>query len=369
MKIRNLAFVHDDFIQLGGAEFFAFDIIRELKKQQDLSLKVFSPVISRYWKDKFLELDVEYEESFLGKIPFIEKVSKVFFLTPLFYLACESFDFTNYDIVLSSSTRFAHSVVTRPETLHISYINSPSKTIWEVKKYFYGKEFLYGLIKNFLPDKRTYDFYTHQRADVLVSNSVNIFEKVKSIYRRESFVLYPFINTQNKISHKEKSDYYLLVSRLVPWKRVDYVVEAFNENCKNLIIIGQGDKKHISKLKSKAKKNISFLGFVSGDEKFIYLSKAQGLIVPQDEDFGLILLEALNFGTPIIYFNKGGAKEVLSKEVGTSYEFQNSTSLTEALKVSEGKDYNELSFKQNLQKFSKEEFVKNLYKIMNTRNL
>jgi len=366
MKKLKVAVVHDDFIQKGGAEFLVLDLLKELKKINEIELVVFTSIINNYWKQKFLEEKLKFESSFLGRIPFSDKLYKVFFLSDLFYLAFESFDFSNYDIVFSSSTRFGHSVITKPSTLHISYINSPSKMLWEVDKYFFGKKFLYSMIKNFLPKKRVQDFVTQQRSDLIISNSRNILKKIHKIYHRDSIILHPFINLKSS-SNFVKKDFFIVISRIIPWKRIEYVVEAFNLSRENLLIVGQGDEVYLEKLKSIANSNINFLGFVTNEEKYNLLGQAKALIVPQDEDFGLTIVEALNMGTPIIYYNKGGAQEILSKEFGEPFEFQEKNSLVQAINSFKSKTYSVENLKHYALKFSSENFIKELIKIFSSK--
>jgi len=374
MKKFKLAIVHDDFIQQGGAEFLVFELLQELSKLENISVKVYSSIINYYWKEKFNSIGLEYQESFLAKIPFSDKISKLYFLSNLFYLAFESFDFSEYDVVFSSSTRFGHSIITKPSTLHISYLNSPSKMLWEVNKYYYGKKFIYNLVKNFLPDKRIYDFVTQQRADMIIANSKNILKKIKKIYQRDSIILYPFKNGFNNqhskyttLVTKNSTPKYVLISRIVPWKRINYVIETFNLNQENLVIIGKGDKDYLKQLKSQSKPNIRFLGYVSDEEKTQILSSAKALIVSQDEDFGLVIVEALSLGTPIIYYNQGGAKEILSSEYGESFESQNSSSLQEALNNFKSKTYSKNKLREYAQKFSSEHFIKEIIKMFNSK--
>lgn len=334
MKIFKLAIVHDDFIQKGGAEFLVLDLILELQKTNSYQIEVFSSVISFEWEEIFKSHQIKYHQSFLGKIPFAQKFSKVFFFGNFFYYAFESFDFSDFDVVFSSSTRFGHSVVTKPTTFHISYINSPSKMLWEVNKYFYSKNLLYKIIKYFLPKKRIYDYITHQRADQVISNSLNIQKKVRKNYQRDSFVLYPFkkinINTKQNIQN-EKKDFYLLVSRIVPWKRIDYVIHAFNELGLNLKIAGVGDRKYLKNLKSISKENIEFLGYVTEAQKLDLMRKAKFGISPQDEDFGLTNVEFLACGTPVIYFKRGGAQEIIGDSHGAPFLYQDKNCLKESI--------------------------------------
>jgi glycosyltransferase involved in cell wall biosynthesis len=368
MKNLKIAIVHDDFIQNGGAEFFIFDIAKELQKNQQFKITVVSSIVTSDWENKFKELNIEVIESFLGKLPFVRYYSKVLFLTPLFYISFESFDFTEYDFVISSSTRYGHSVITKPETIHISYINSPGKMMWETKKYFYGKKFLYQIFKNFLPLNRLYDYYSQHRSDYLIANSKNISSKIRKNYKLESQVLYPFINFEKiKKSNLPKKDYFILISRLIPWKRIDFVIEAFNELKLPLVIVGSGDDSYIEKLKEKAKDNITFVGFVSDSRKYQLLEEAKGLIFPQDEDFGLTMIESLYLNTPVIYFNNGGAKEILKEIYGIPFNYQDKNSLIEALNSYSERDFGDLmGYALN---FRKEVFIEAISKFLNKQQV
>ena len=226
-KIK-IGFVHDDFIQFGGAEKLFFDLILEFSKDKNYETYVFSSLISQDWKRIFDENNVIYKESFLQKIPFCYRFSKIFFLFELYYLAFQSFDFEGFDVVISSSTRYAHSIVTKPSTYHISYINSLPKMFWEPEKYFAGKKFEYKAFSYFSPYFQRLDYITQHSADIVSTNSKNIRNKYKKNTLRKSLVLYPYTNVITNASN-DKSDFYLLISRLVSWKRIDYVLEAFSE--------------------------------------------------------------------------------------------------------------------------------------------
>jgi len=368
MKKLKLAIVHDDFIQNGGAEYLIFEFVKELLKKEMYEITIFSSIISKEWEKKFIEVGVVLKPSFLSSIPFSDKISKFYFLTNLFYLAFESFDFSDYRVVFSSSTRFGHSIITSPNTFHISYLNSPSKMLWEIQKYYIGKKMLYQLVKNFLPNKRILDYITQQRADTVISNSYNISRKVKKLYNRDSLVIYPFVKTENYINNFEKKDYYLLISRLIPWKRIDYVINVFNSlPDRKLIIVGKGDSKYINKLKSLSKSNIEFIGYISKEEKIKKIIEAKGLIVPQDEDFGLIIPEALSLGTPVIYFNKGGAKEILSSGYGQAFENQTADSLSRAILKFETNKFDSTKLIELGNQFSVSNFTNQITKLIETK--
>lgn len=352
-KIK-VAFVHDDFIQFGGAEKLFLDIIKEFSNDNKFEIFVYSSLISEKWKKIFENEGILFKESFLKNFPFCYYFSKIFFLFELYYLAFQSFDFDNFDVVFSSSTRYAHSIITKPSTFHISYINSLPKMFWEPEKYFAGKKFGFFL-SNFFPYFQKLDFYTQKHADLVITNSKNISKKYKNNVKRNSVVLYPFINSNESV-YISQGDFYLLISRMVSWKRIDYVLDAFSEiNTEKIKIIGDGPELQNYKNKYKSS-NIEFLGWVSEKDKYEYLKQSKGVIFPQDEDFGIVILEALISMTPVVYYNKGGAKEILNNSVGVSFEFQNKDSLLEAINQNSSKIYKKDNFSDLNKGFSKSRF-------------
>jgi len=360
-KIK-IAFVHDDFIQFGGAEKLFLDVIKDFSADNLFEIKIFSSLISPEWAQVFNENGFLFEESFLNKIPYCYKIYKFFFIFNLFYLAFYEFDFSDFDVVISSSTRFGHGIITKPSTFHISYINSPSRGLWEENKYFYGKKFLYLIIKNFLPKKRVYDLYTQHNSDLIISNSLNIKNKVKKIYRRNSIVLYPFVPKQKPNLCSKKEDIYLLVSRLVSWKRLDFVINTFNLNGKNLVVIGTGPEFY--NYTKMANKNIVFLGYVNDFEKIEYFKRAKFFIFPQNEDFGITLLEAINYDCVPIYYKKGGATEILKNHLGIGFQSQTIESLQGAINQAQSLVPNKLVKERILNQFDKDYFLKFLKRII-----
>jgi glycosyltransferase involved in cell wall biosynthesis len=361
-KIK-IALVHDDFIQFGGAEKLFYELVREFSNDDLFDVTVFSSLISPKWKEVFLKDKVTYCESFLKYLPFSYLYSRLIFLTNLFYLAFQDFNFDDYDFVFSSSTRFGHALVTKPNSFHISYINSPSRALWDERKYFFNKYIIHKIFKNLLPNKRVYDFFSQQNSDLIISNSKNIRSKVKKIYQRNSIILFPFVNLDsNMLVSKNISDYFLIVSRLVSWKRIDFVIEAFNLNSRRLIVIGDGNE--LEYYKKVSKPNIEFKGYVTEEEKKELFLNSQALLFPQDEDFGITILEALNSRTPIIYLNKGGAKEILNNKVGISFEDQNAEAVDNALSRFSNFEFDSLEAEKILSKYSKNTFVSFVKKLV-----
>jgi glycosyltransferase involved in cell wall biosynthesis len=358
-----IAVVHDDFIQFGGAENLIFDIAKKLNSNLDFEVVIFSSLVSPKWKRNLSNASLKYHESFLRHVPFCYLISKLFFIPNLFYLAFQSFNFDGYDVVFSSSTRFGHSVITKPSTYHISYLNSPSKMLWSTWEYFKSKEKLYRLVFIFLNNKRVIDQVTQNYSDLVISNSKNIRRKVAKFYRRNSLVLYPFIDSGFML--KPKENYYVLVSRLVSWKRIDYAIKAFNELGERLVIIGSGPQ--LSYLKKIANPNIEFTGFISESAKRELISKSTALIFPQNEDFGLTVVESLCLGTPVIYFNKGGAREILNESTGVPFEEQRPESLVLAVNKHKIRSYSPEDLLIYGAKFNSDNFIKFITKLIITR--
>lgn len=360
IKDLKIAVVHDDFIQKGGAEKLIFDIILEFKNR-GYDVTVFSSLFSKEWKMLFDEEKILINESFLKFFPGCYLFSKYFFLFDLFNLAFQSFNFDKFDVALSSSTRYGHSIITKPSTFHISYINSPPRAVWFPRSYFFKKGLLYFLFKDLFHLERLKDFRSQYYSNIVVTNSENIYKRYLKNYKRNSIILNPFIELNDKNLQLQK-DYYVVISRLVPWKRIEYVIKAFNKNGLDLYVIGDGsDKKN---LENTAYKNIRFLGYIPNSLKNEYLSHARALVFPQEEDFGLTLIESLSYGVPVIYFNKGGAKDILNKKYGTPFDFQTPESLNEAININNNQFFDRNILLNYSKKFSKDSFFNKLERLI-----
>jgi glycosyltransferase involved in cell wall biosynthesis len=254
-------------------------------------------------------------------------------------------------------------VITKPETYHISYLNSPSRMLWSSLEYFKRNQKLFWLVKSYLSSKRLIDQTSQNYSDLIISNSKNIRRKISRFYQRNSLVLYPYIESGFML--KPKENYYVLVSRLVSWKRIDYVIKAFNELGEKLVIIGSGPE--LSYLKKIANSNIEFTGYIDEVAKRELIAKSTALIFPQNEDFGLAIIESLCVGTPILYFNKGGAKEILNESLGVSFDKQSSESLKIALNKHQLKSYNLEELLLSGSKYSSDSFINFLTRLINSR--
>lgn len=349
-----IALVHDDLMQWGGAE-KVFAQISEIFPQAPIytalaDLK--NPLIKKNFKGK------KIITSFLQKIPFSGKLYKP--LLPLYPIAFEQFDFSQFDLVISHTTRFAKAIITKPETVHICYIHTPPRFLWN----FSGEN------NNFLPDfflsaLRKYDLISANRVDFFISGSENCRQRVKKVYEKDSKVLYPFSDTK-KVDLKKSfnGNYYLIVSRLNKYKKIDIAVSSFNKSGRKLMIVGTGPE--YKKLNEKSRKNISFLGRVSDELLESLLAGCKGLVIMAEEDFGMTAIEAQSFGKAVVCFSKGGSLEtVINGKTGVYFDQQNASSLNSALEKFETLNFNSQDCVINANKFSKDKFKEKLLKLIN----
>jgi len=295
-----------------------------------------------YNKNKISDLinSKNIHTSFLQKMPFSKKHHEIYL--PLMPVAVEQFDLSDYDLVISIESGIAKGVIIKPETCHICYCNTPMRYLWNMYFEYMKNERVNfikrSFIKAFFNYLRVWDLATASRVDYFISNSDNVRKRVLKYYRRDSRVIYPPVNVNEFKSSGKKEDYYLIVSQLTSYKRIDLAVEAFNELGRNLIIIGDGPES--KRLKRKANKNIKFLGWQEDRVLKKYYSGARAFIFPGEEDFGITPVEAQASGTPVIGYGKGGLLEtVIDGVTGIFFNEQNAGSLAAAVKKFEKLEY------------------------------
>lgn len=275
--------------------------------------------------------------SFLQNLPLLRSHYRHFL--PLMPIAVEQFDFSPYDVILSNCHATSKGIITAPEQLHISYIHTPMRYAWDMQNEYLNASPSGPLSKiamrAFLHYIRQWDMAASQRPDVIWANSAFIARRIKKIYRRDSQVLYPPVDTELFSFQGIKQDYYLAVSRLVPYKHMDLILQAFQGMPdKKLIVIGDGpDRKKIEKIKAP---NIQWLGYQSTDVVRNYMQHARACIFAAKEDFGITPLEAQACGTPVIAFQAGGAVETIrgledASPTGVFFPEQTSPSIREAV--------------------------------------
>lgn len=352
----NIAIVHDDFMQWGGAERVVAAML-EVWPDADLYTAVYDEsIISRQLGSGQLD-STQIKASFLQHWIGRKLYRPLFFLHPL---AFESFDFSDYDVVISSTTRFAKSIKTKPGTLHICYCNTPPRFLWPIDKANQQS----WIMEPLLSLLRMHDFTAAQQVDHFIGNSQEVARRIEKFYRRKATVIYPFVDLERFALPTNNqqltiNNYFLIVSRLSPQKRVDLAVEAFKELPKeNLVIIGDGPQRGV--LEKTAPENVKFLGRVSDEEVVAYLQNCRAFIYPQKEDFGITALEAQAVGKPIIAYKDGGALETVIKgETGIFFDKQTPPSLAGAVRKflnPKGSKLEPERIRENAERFSKERF-------------
>lgn len=357
-----VALVHDQLREFGGAE----RVLVSLKKifpQADVYTTTFD--LNSLGIHKELIKDWKVNVSWFGKIPLLNRFYSPFrFLTPLIW---ESFDFSKYDLVISSSGSWmSKGIKTNKPTVHISYIHHPPRYLYgyataiEWQKYFFIK--IYGyIINHFL---RIWDFTSSQRADFLIANSEETKKRIEKFYRRDSTVIYPPVSIPGKPVNPltcEPNNYFLTVSRLARAKHIDVLIKAANDAKFNLKIVGGG--RDLERLKQIAGPTVEFLGNLPDEElKKTYVNAQAFLFASKDEEFGIAPVEAMGYGLPVIAFRSGGLPEyVVNGKNGFLFDQLDSSSLIK--KIEEFEKLNEEKYlemrkeaRKTAERFSEKEF-------------
>jgi glycosyltransferase involved in cell wall biosynthesis len=331
-----------------------------------------------HWYTSYIDRDkalwashFDISTTFIDRLPSFFKRNRILSL-PLYGIAFESLDLSAYEVVISVTSAFAKAVITKPGTKHISYILTPPRYLWGMTDMYLSQK-KQILLSPLLESLRQEDFVYAQRPDRLVTLSYEVQKRIHHYYRRTSEVLYPPFNSDywdNNIKNQKKpltlpfNEYYLVVSRLEPYKLVDKVLEAFYGFNKNLVVVGTGSLKN-SLLHYKAS-NIAFLDHVTDEELSYLYSNAKALIMPQIEDFGYVSLESQYHDCPVVAYARGGALEtVLDDVTGILIEEVTVDSLRAQVARIEITSYNmkdqlTKQKKSFFNKFSTEKFIKNL---------
>ena len=356
-----LALVHDDFCQAGGAESL-FTTIAQIYPSAPIYVSLVD------WQKLPVSIDPKrVKTSFIQKIPFAIKFYKA--LLPLYPLAFESFNFNDYDLVISSTTRFAKAIITKPKTIHISYVNSIPRFLWEPKTQSnYLPSAARFVLKPFFKWLKRWDMVTSARPDFYIANSKNVQEKIKKIYGRNSQVIYPYAATNFYTTAKihnwelKSQKYFLIVALLVKWKKIDIAIRAALDLKFPLFIIGDGPD--AKRLRSMARnKNIKFIGKVSPGSLRDYYRNSQALIITQNEDFGIAAVEAQSCGVPVVAFSAGGAMEIVKDgQTGVFFDKQTPEALEDAIARLNKLKWKVSTARYNALRFSRSTFVKEFKK-------
>ena len=305
----------------------------------------------------------EIRTSFLQRLPFLE--SKYRFYLPLFPLAIELFDLGEFDLVVSSSHCVAKGAIPPPDALHVSYIHSPIRYAWNQYFAYFAPERLSFFMRRFIPlvmhRLRVWDESSAARVDHFIANSENVARRIMKYYRRPADVIHPpadvdFFRPGPGVA---KSGDFLIVSALVPYKRIDLAIQVFNDSGKRLTIVGSGPD--LGRLRKISRPNITFLGSVPAAELRSLYQTASALLLPGEEDFGIAAVEAQACGTPVIALGRGGALEsVIPERTGLLFPELTPSSLRAALDKFAGLEFNEAALRSHAETFSRQSFKEKL---------
>ena len=312
--------------------------------------------------------------SFIQKLPFAKTKHRRYL--PLFPFAIERFDFSEYDLIISSSHAVTKGLRKNKNQLHISYCHSPMRYAWDNTELYLSEANISKGLKGFAARSiinylRKWDLKTASRPDYLIANSKFIAGKIRRIYNRNSDVIYPPVDVYKFEPISEKEDYFLTASRMVPYKRADLIVEAFSMmEGKKLKVIGEGPE--LEKIKRKASKNIEILGYKSGNELKSLMQKAKAFVFAAEEDFGITVVEAMACGTPVIALNKGGTAEtVVDGITGILFESQNASDIINAVKKFEEmiNKFDSAQISLHANQFSRDIFEKNIREYVRNKSV
>ncbi|MCC5813570.1 MAG: glycosyltransferase [Leptospira sp.] len=346
-----VAIIHDWLTGMRGGE-IVLDSLLKLYPDADL----FTLIYNKGKLNERIE-NRKITAAFTDRLPF--KANKYRWFLPLFPTAIETFDLRGYDLILSSSHCVAKGVIPHPDALHLSYVHSPMRYVWDMYYEYFPKRkglsfFFYQTISNYL---RTWDAASSARVDHFTCNSDFVGRRIQKFYRREYEVIHPPCLPQGtKVQNHAKEDYYLIVSAFAPYKRIDIAIEAFRKNGKRLILIGGGQDE--GKIRKNLPKNVELKQKIPREEVHEYYAKAGGFIFPGLEDFGITPVEAQSFCTPVIAYGAGGALEtVVSGKTGIFFPEQTVESLNLAIEKAELTKFQEKDFQKSVNRFTEEKFI------------
>ncbi len=362
-----IAFVHDYLVQHGGAE-----RVLECFCEMYPYAPIYTIVYNKEAMHGAFE-DKRIYTSYLQKMPFTKNWHRIFPL--LMPPAIEQFDFSAYDVVVSDSSSYAKGIITRPETLHICYMHTPMRYAWDDCQKYTRDFYFPGFIKSIIPFAMNYirlwDKVSADRVDVFVANSNFVANRIKKYYRKDSIVVHPPVDTK-RFSPVEKESrskpYFLMVGRLIAYKRHDITIKAFNELGITLKIIGRGPE--LKRLKKIAGRSIEFLGRVDDEELKKYYRQCQGVIFPQEEDFGIVAMEALSCGKPLVAFLGGDIPEHMEDQtMGVFFQEQTSQAIAQAVRKFNTLTFDSQYISAKVQKFNREIFKEKMKDIIESELL
>lgn len=358
MKPMKVALVHESLTRLGGAE--------RVLGQMHL-LYPDAPIYALLHEKSVTQTllpDANLHFSFLRRFPeFLRKRERLFL--PLLPIVPETFDLSRFDVVISSASAFAKGVVTRPGTMHVCYCHSPTRYLWDwsphILEEFGGSKIKRAFLSVLLHYLRLWDQAAARRVDYFIANSKVTAGRIKKYYGLNSDVIYPPVDINKYKPTRENKGYFLIVSRLAPYKKIDTAVHAFNKLELPLVIVGEGRDR--TRLESIAGPKISFKGFVADTMLPDLYAGARAVIFPGEDDFGIVPVEAMASGKPVIALRRGGALETVVEGVtGEFFDESHEAILAESIRqfLEKENSYDCNAIRKQAEKFSEEVFKNNL---------
>ncbi len=358
-----VALVHDYLNQMGGAERVVI-ALHEIFPDAPIYTSIYDP---ERVDPVFRQMDIR--TTFMQKLPLVTKHHQPYL--PFYPFAMESLDLRGYDLVLSSSSAFGKGVITKPETMHICYCHTPMRWCWNYREYV-EREQLGGMARRVLPflitGLRVWDQTSAMRVDHFIANSPVVAERIAKYYRREAVVIPPPVEAQRFPFDPatQPEDYFLIVSRLIPYKRIDLAIEACNRLQLPLVIIGSGRDE--ARLRRMAGPTIRFTGRLSDEEVLHYYTHCRAFLFPGEEDFGITPLEAQAAGRPVIAYGAGGAlASVVEGVTGLFFREQTAESLTTALAAFDERQFDPQAIRNHALEFDLPRFHRRILQFIEAK--
>jgi glycosyltransferase involved in cell wall biosynthesis len=358
-----VALVHDYLNQMGGAERVVM-AFHELFPDAPIYTSIYDPARVDV---AFRKMDIR--TSFMQKFPLVTKHHQPYL--PFYPTAMEQLDLRGYDLVLSSSSAFGKGVITRPETLHICYCHTPMRWCWNYREYVEREQLgkvACGILPFFITGLRIWDQVSANRVDHFIANSPAVAERIRKYYQREAMYIPPPVEASRFPFDPtlQPGNYFLILSRLVPYKRIDLAIQACNQLRLPLVIIGGG--RDLERLKQLAGPTIRFLGRLPDEQVIYYYAHCRAFLFPGEEDFGITPLEAQACGRPVIAYGAAGAlASVIEGVTGVFFREQTIESLVATLTSFDEKQFNPTTIRNHALEFDTPRFHQRILQFIKTK--
>jgi glycosyltransferase involved in cell wall biosynthesis len=358
--MSRIAVIHDNFAQMGGAEKVA-EALHRLLPEADLHSTL---VVREKLSDALRQAEIR--TSWMQHLPSLQRYYRHYFL--LYPFAIESLDLSSYELVVSSCFGYAKGIRKNPDAVHVCYCHTPARWVWRYEDYS-AREKFGGMKKMLLPPLlaglKRWDLRAARRPDYFIANSQVVAQRIRDFYRRDAVVIPPPIDVTRFQPSTEQQDYYVVLSRLTAYKRIDLAIEACNRLRRNLVVIGDGSDRR--RLESLAGPTVTLLGRQPDAIVESLVSRCRALLFTGEEDFGMVPLEVNAAGRPVIAYRGGGAMEtVIEGETGVFFDQPTAASLAAAIQEFESCSWNQAMLRRHAEKFDYHAFARNFLEFLNS---